>query len=66
MAIPALSFTRCDRIGHSRAIFGIIDALRTVGPEVGDVVSLLREPSGKLILQEVTSMIGGESDAHGY
>ncbi len=61
----ALGLTGCDRAGELRAIFGIIDAFGAVGAEVGHVMTLLAKPRGKLVLEQVSGMVGGEGDAHG-
>jgi hypothetical protein len=54
-----------DRAGKTSAKLRIIDAFRSIGAKVGNLVALLFEPADEFVLEEVTGMIGGEGDAHG-
>ena len=47
------------------AILRVVDAFGAVGPEVGDVMALLAQPGGKLVLELVTGMVGVVCDAQG-
>ena len=60
----ALGFPGGHRLCERGTEFRIIDAFRPVRAEVADLVTLLSQPADDLILEEVTGMVGGESDAH--
>ena len=64
-AMPRSASPRGDRLGELGAEIGIIDAFGAVGAEVGDLMALLAQPGGELVLQGETGMVGGEGDAHG-
>jgi hypothetical protein len=61
---PALRLAQGDGFGDPSAIFRVIDALEPVRPQVRDLMPLVAKPTDKLVLQQITSMIGGKSDAH--
>ena len=64
-AMPRSASAGGERLGELAAVIGIIDAFGAVGAEVGDLVALLAEPGGELVLEHVSGMVGGEGDAHG-
>ena len=55
-----------DFLGKLEAKLRIIDALGTIGAEVDHIMPGLAQPGDELVLQNVTGMIGGKGDAHGY
>ena len=61
---PALGFAEPDDRTELRALGRVIDAVGTVGAEVGHLMTLLAQPTHKLVLQGVTGMVGGKSDVH--
>ena len=63
--LRALGLAAGDRASQAGAIFGIIDALRAIGPEVGHLMPLVAEPAGELVLEQIAGMVGGEGNAHG-
>src|SRR5436190_16787540 len=54
-----------DLFAKPGAIFGIIDAFRTVGAEVDDLVTGFAEPHGERVLQFISGVVGGKGNAHG-
>jgi hypothetical protein len=61
---PALCRATGHGVGQSGAKLRIIDAFRPVGTEVHDLMSGVPQPGGKLILQDISGMVGGKGDAH--
>src|SRR3546814_3778629 len=47
-----------DRFGQAVSVIGIIDAVRAVGAEVGDLVPLAAQPVGEQRLPFIGGMIG--------
>ena len=60
----ALGLTNGDGASKPSAIFRVIHAFRRVRSKIADLMPLLGKPAGQLVLEEVTGMIGGESNAH--
>ena len=63
-AIPRSAWPSASASASMRAESRIIDAFGAVGAEVDDLVALLGEPAGELVLEVVAGMVGGEGDAH--
>ena len=63
-AIPRSASPAATARARRSAELRIIDAFGTIGAKVAHVMSLLAEPMGELVLQEIAGMIGGEGDAH--
>jgi hypothetical protein len=61
----ALGVPGCDGARKSGSIFRIIHAFGSVGAKIAHLVTLIPKPRGKLVLEDITSMVGGKSDAHG-
>ena len=62
---PALRIAGRHGAGEASAIFGIVDAFGAVRAKVDYLMTLLAQPAGELILEDVASVIGGEGNAHG-
>ena len=62
---PPVGITRCNRRGEASAISRIIDAFRPVCTEVGYFMALLAQPADELVFEQITSMVGGQGNAHG-
>lgn len=57
---PTFRQSRSEERAESR----IIDAFMAVSSEVGDLVALLGEPAGELVLEIYAGMVGGDYDVH--
>jgi hypothetical protein len=60
----ALGLTNGDGAGKPSAIFRVIHAFRRIRSKIAHLMPLLGKPAGQLVLEEVSGMIGGKSNAH--
>ena len=61
---PSLRLSCSDSLGQPATVFGIVHALRAIGPKVGHLVPLSLQPADELVLEQISGVISGEGDAH--